>query len=65
MLFHTNTTISLIISSIAATSTTSTIENELLIEEIKRGAPIERIDPKYPIQAARTGQEGWVIGSHH
>ncbi|OIQ48685.1 MAG: hypothetical protein BM565_00085 [Gammaproteobacteria bacterium MedPE] len=64
MLFHTNTTISLIISSIAATNTTSTIENELLIEEIKRGAPIERVDPKYPIQAARTGQEGWVIVSY-
>ncbi len=64
MLFHTNTTISLIISSIAAANTTSSIESELLIEEIKRGAPIERVDPKYPIQAARTGQEGWVIVSY-
>lgn len=36
---------------------------DLLLEEIKRGKPIERISPKYPIEAARRGQEGWVVVS--
>lgn len=36
---------------------------DLLLEEIKRGKPIERISPKYPVEAARRGQEGWVVVS--
>ena len=35
----------------------------LLIEEIKRGGPISRVHPKYPVSAARRGQEGWVVMS--
>jgi len=37
--------------------------NGLFIEEVKRGEPISRVHPKYPIDAARRGQEGWVVMS--
>mgnify|MGYP000654160694 CR=1 FL=1 len=39
-------------------------EKDLLIEEIIRGEPVERINPIYPRDAARRGQEGWVIVSY-
>jgi len=37
--------------------------NAVFIEEVKRGKPISRVQPKYPINAARRGQEGWVVMS--
>ncbi len=38
-------------------------EKGLLISEIQSAKPLNRLEPKYPISAARKGQEGWTIVS--
>jgi len=54
----------LIIGSSFVANTTSAQETDLLIEEIKHGAAITRGNLKFPIRAARRGQEGWVVVSY-
>jgi TonB family protein len=54
----------IIIGTMSMVNPINAQEKNLLIEEIKRGAPIVRIDPKFPIKAAMRGQEGWVTVSY-
>lgn len=44
----------------AGSSDQSNTKPAELISELLSAEPIERIDPKYPVSAARKGQEGWV-----
>jgi len=62
MHFHSLTP--LIIGALFVSSSVDAQETDLLIEEIKRGAPITRDSPRFPIKAARRGQEGWVTVSY-
>ncbi|GAB3029487.1 hypothetical protein GCM10027098_28240 [Bowmanella dokdonensis] len=36
------------------------IEDSLLLETVVNAKPLERIHPKYPVLAAKSGKEGWV-----
>lgn len=47
-------------SAFANSSPQMVLDDELLISEIKNAVPLKRVEPKYPIQAAKRGQEGWT-----